>query len=176
MGPNDLVKLCEVLNPHSRPGRLTVITRMGEDNLRVRLPYLIRAIGQAGLIVTWGDPMHGNGFKAPCGLRTLLFYAIRVWFVPWIGVLVSLLLFALIQWNLPGLLNSYTYGHCRAVWVASFLWNSWARGELPWKSTFGDDWTEGYWVYWWIEGSGPSTTCARDITPSMTRGWMLPNL
>ncbi|CAN1195592.1 Phospho-2-dehydro-3-deoxyheptonate aldolase 2, chloroplastic [Linum perenne] len=78
MDPSELVKLCEILNPHNKPGRLTIITRMGADNMRIKLPHLIRAIRQAGLIVTWvSDPMHGNTIKAPCGLKTRAFDAIR---------------------------------------------------------------------------------------------------
>lgn len=79
MDPTELVKLCEVLNPHNKPGRLTIITRMGAENMRKKLPHLIRAVRQAGLIVTWvSDPMHGNTIKAPCGLKTRPFDAIRV--------------------------------------------------------------------------------------------------
>lgn len=79
MDPKELVKLCEILNPHNKPGRLTIITRMGADKMRVKLPHLIRAIHEAGLIVTWvSDPMHGNTIKAPCGLKTRPFDAIRV--------------------------------------------------------------------------------------------------
>lgn len=78
MDPNELVKLCDILNPHNKPGRLTIITRMGAENMRVKLPVLIRAVRQAGLIVTWvSDPMHGNTIKAPCGLKTRSFDAIR---------------------------------------------------------------------------------------------------
>ncbi|XP_026432597.1 phospho-2-dehydro-3-deoxyheptonate aldolase 2, chloroplastic-like [Papaver somniferum] len=78
MDPAELVKLCEILNPHNRPGRLTIIVRMGADKMRVKLPHLIRAVRQAGLIVTWvSDPMHGNTIKAPCGLKTRSFDAIR---------------------------------------------------------------------------------------------------
>lgn len=29
MDPTELVKLCEVVNPHNKPGRRTIITRMG---------------------------------------------------------------------------------------------------------------------------------------------------
>lgn len=79
LDPSELVKLCEILNPHNKPGRLTLITRMGAENMRVKLPHLIRAVRQAGLIVTWvSDPMHGNTMKAPCGLKTRAFDAIRV--------------------------------------------------------------------------------------------------
>ncbi|KAH0974152.1 hypothetical protein GBA52_016051 [Prunus armeniaca] len=78
MDPKELVELCEILNPHNKPGRLTIITRMGADNMRIKLPHLIRAVRQAGLIVTWvSDPMHGNTIKAPCGLKTRPFDAIR---------------------------------------------------------------------------------------------------
>nr|CAD1844976.1 unnamed protein product [Ananas comosus var. bracteatus] len=78
LDPSELVKLCEILNPHNKPGRLTLITRMGAENMRVKLPHLIRAVRQAGLIVTWvSDPMHGNTMKAPCGLKTRAFDAIR---------------------------------------------------------------------------------------------------
>ncbi|CAA6667013.1 unnamed protein product [Spirodela intermedia] len=78
MDPSELVKLCEILNPHNKPGRLTVITRMGAENMRIKLPHLIRAVRGAGLIVSWvSDPMHGNTMKAPCGLKTRSFDAIR---------------------------------------------------------------------------------------------------
>ncbi|CAD6211404.1 unnamed protein product [Miscanthus lutarioriparius] len=71
MNPSDLVKLIDILNPTNKPGRITVITRMGAENMRVKLPHLIRAVRQAGQIVTWiTDPMHGNTIKAPCGLKT----------------------------------------------------------------------------------------------------------
>nr|AEW12064.1 3-deoxy-D-arabino-heptulosonate 7-phosphate synthase [Picea abies] len=78
MDPAELVKICEILNPNNKPGRLTIIVRMGAEKLRLKLPHLIRAVRQAGLIVTWvSDPMHGNTIKAPSGLKTRLFDAIR---------------------------------------------------------------------------------------------------
>lgn len=78
MDPAELVKVCEILNPTNRPGRMTVIVRMGAEKLRLKLPHLIRAVRQAGLIVTWvSDPMHGNTIKAPSGLKTRPFDAIR---------------------------------------------------------------------------------------------------
>lgn len=79
MDPNELVKLIEILNPQNKAGRITIITRMGAENMRVKLPHLIRAVRRAGLIVTWvSDPMHGNTIKAPCGLKTRPFDSIRV--------------------------------------------------------------------------------------------------
>lgn len=79
MNPADLVKLIDILNPTNKPGRITIITRMGAENMRVKLPHLIRAVRHAGQIVTWiTDPMHGNTIKAPCGLKTRPFDSILV--------------------------------------------------------------------------------------------------
>ncbi|KAK4845322.1 hypothetical protein QYF36_003576 [Acer negundo] len=78
MDPNELVKLIEILNPKNKPGRITVIVRMGAEHMRVKLPHLIRAVRGAGQIVTWvSDPMHGNTIKAPSGHKTRSFDAIR---------------------------------------------------------------------------------------------------
>lgn len=77
MDPNELVKLIEIFNSNNKPGRITIIVRMGAENMRVKFPHLIRAVRRAGQIVTWVcDPMHGNTIKAPCGLKTRPFDAI----------------------------------------------------------------------------------------------------
>jgi 3-deoxy-7-phosphoheptulonate synthase len=77
MDPVELVKLCEILNPQNKPGRLTVIVRMGAEKLRLKFPALVRAVRNAGLVVTWViDPMHGNTIKAPSGIKTRPFDAI----------------------------------------------------------------------------------------------------
>jgi 3-deoxy-7-phosphoheptulonate synthase len=79
MDPAELVKLCQILNPQNKAGRLTVIVRMGAANLREKLPALIRAVINEGCVVTWvSDPMHGNTIKAPGhGLKTRPFDDIR---------------------------------------------------------------------------------------------------
>ncbi len=74
-GPNmsgdDLLKLCEVLNPTNKPGKLTVITRMGRDKLQEGLPKLVRAVEREGMKVVWTcDPMHGNTIKSASGYKT----------------------------------------------------------------------------------------------------------
>ncbi len=74
-GPNmsgdELLRLCDVLNPTNKPGRLTVISRMGKDKLRDGLPPLIRAIEREGRKVVWTcDPMHGNTIKSNGGYKT----------------------------------------------------------------------------------------------------------
>ncbi|KAL8475110.1 hypothetical protein ACS0TY_031513 [Phlomoides rotata] len=81
MDPNELTKLIDILNPNNKPGRITIIVRMGAENMRVKFPHLIRAVRNAGQIVTWVcDPMHGNTIKAPCGLKTRAFDSILVCF------------------------------------------------------------------------------------------------
>lgn len=83
MDPNELVKLVEILNPTNKAGRITVIVRMGAENMRVKLPHLIRAVRGAGQILTWVcDPMHGNTIQAPSGHKTRPFDAILVWSSP----------------------------------------------------------------------------------------------
>ena len=80
MDPAELVRVCDILNPENKPGRLTIIVRMGAKKLRQKLPYLIRAVRGAGIIVTWvSDPMHGNTIMVPnFGLKTRPFKAILV--------------------------------------------------------------------------------------------------
>jgi len=61
MDPNELVSLIATLNPTNTPGRLAVIVRMGAEKLRSKFPALIKAVQDAGQVVTWvSDPMHGN--------------------------------------------------------------------------------------------------------------------
>lgn len=59
--PKSLIELCSLLNPENTPGRLSIIIRMGANNVRKYLPALITAVRDAGLVVTWiCDPVHGN--------------------------------------------------------------------------------------------------------------------
>ena len=70
-GRPHLIELCEILNPSRIPGRLTLITRMGADNIEEGLRPLLHAISDAGHPVVWAcDPMHGNTFTAPSGRKT----------------------------------------------------------------------------------------------------------
>jgi len=56
---------------------LTVISRMGANNVHENLPHLIRAIEKAGQKVVWScDPMHGNTIKADTGYKTRPFDSI----------------------------------------------------------------------------------------------------
>lgn len=78
MPEDELIQLLDALNPDNEPGRLTLITRMGADNLSDKLPQLVRRVKQEGRHVVWSsDPMHGNTIKADNGLKTRSFDAIH---------------------------------------------------------------------------------------------------
>lgn len=71
MQPDELIQLIDVLNPKNQPGRLTLITRMGADNIGEKLPALLARVKQEGRNVVWSsDPMHGNTVKSSSGLKT----------------------------------------------------------------------------------------------------------
>ncbi|MGV9566851.1 3-deoxy-7-phosphoheptulonate synthase [Streptomyces sp. NPDC003480] len=68
---DELLALCERLDPERRPGRLTLIARMGAAAVAERLPELVQAVVDAGHPVIWlSDPMHGNTVSGPNGLKT----------------------------------------------------------------------------------------------------------
>jgi 3-deoxy-7-phosphoheptulonate synthase len=69
--PEELINLCNILNPKNEAGRITLISRFGANKVEDYLPKLIRAIKKEGLKVIWScDPMHGNTIKAATGLKT----------------------------------------------------------------------------------------------------------
>jgi 3-deoxy-7-phosphoheptulonate synthase len=68
---DDLMRLIQTLNPANEPGRITLIARMGHDQVEKHLPPLIRAVQQEGFSVVWSsDPMHGNTIKSSTGYKT----------------------------------------------------------------------------------------------------------
>jgi 3-deoxy-7-phosphoheptulonate synthase len=72
--PDELVGLCERLNPDRIPGRLTLVTRFGADRVHELLPPLLRAVRESEIPVLWAcDPMHGNSFVTPSGHKTRRF-------------------------------------------------------------------------------------------------------
>jgi 3-deoxy-7-phosphoheptulonate synthase len=69
--PEEVLALCEVLDPDRTPGRLTLITRLGADRIEDGLRPLLRAVRDAGHPVVWAcDPMHGNTFTSAGGRKT----------------------------------------------------------------------------------------------------------
>jgi len=73
MTAEDLVALCQRLDPDREPGRLTLIARIGADEVAGRLPALVRRVRSAGHPVVWlSDPMHANTIMTPAGHKTRL--------------------------------------------------------------------------------------------------------
>jgi 3-deoxy-7-phosphoheptulonate synthase len=71
MTTDDLLQLCDILNPENEAGRINVIVRMGANKVGDHLPELIRAVEREGKKVLWScDPMHGNVIKSGNGYKT----------------------------------------------------------------------------------------------------------
>ncbi|MGE5547034.1 MAG: class II 3-deoxy-7-phosphoheptulonate synthase [Solirubrobacterales bacterium] len=65
MTADGLMGLLDSLNPDNESGRITIITRMGAENIGEKLPALVRAVRREGREVVWScDPMHANTVKA----------------------------------------------------------------------------------------------------------------
>ena len=71
LGPDELIRLIDKLNPENQAGRLTLIARFGADKVENYLPDLIRAVKKEGRNIVWScDPMHGNTVKSDSGFKT----------------------------------------------------------------------------------------------------------
>ena len=69
--PQEAVAYADRLDPNREPGRLTFISRMGNDKVREVLPGVVRAVEEAGHPVVWQcDPMHCNTFTSSNGYKT----------------------------------------------------------------------------------------------------------
>ena len=72
--PDELIRLIDVLNPDNDPGRLTLIARMGHEQVEEKLAPLVRRVKEEGRSVVWScDPMHGNTEKSNSGYKTRRF-------------------------------------------------------------------------------------------------------
>ena len=70
----DVAGLCELLNPEQIPGRLTLIARLGAEQVAERLPELLAGARDGDHPVVWVcDPMHANTVKVESGLKTRRF-------------------------------------------------------------------------------------------------------
>ncbi|KAB2901425.1 MAG: 3-deoxy-7-phosphoheptulonate synthase class II [Dokdonella sp.] len=75
---DQLLRLCDVLDPMREPGRLTLIHRMGLAKVDVVLPGLLAAVKAEGRTPLWVcDPMHGNTEALANGYKTRRFKNIR---------------------------------------------------------------------------------------------------
>lgn len=74
--PGELLRLLDVINPRGEAGRITLITRLGRENVSARLPAIVAAVRSSGHVVAWScDPMHGNTVVMN-GRKTRLFEAV----------------------------------------------------------------------------------------------------
>ncbi len=75
--PDEIVKICNVINPNNEKGKITLISRFGHNNVEKFLPKLIKTIKKEGLNVIWScDPMHGNTIKSTTGFKTRPFESV----------------------------------------------------------------------------------------------------
>jgi 3-deoxy-7-phosphoheptulonate synthase len=74
---DEVVGICEALDPDRQPGRLTLVSRMGAGKVAGPLPGLLRAVRDSGHPVVWAcDPMHGNTYTSDNGRKTRHFEAV----------------------------------------------------------------------------------------------------
>jgi 3-deoxy-7-phosphoheptulonate synthase len=77
MPPETLKRLIDILDPDNEPGRLTLIHRLGCEQIGSCLPPLIEAARATGKTVLWScDPMHGNTRTTADGTKTRQFQEI----------------------------------------------------------------------------------------------------
>lgn len=81
VGPNATAEwiraLILKLNPNNIPGKLTLISRFGAEQVANILPRLIKAVQETEMTVVWScDPMHGNTHTTKDGIKTRHFDAI----------------------------------------------------------------------------------------------------
>ena len=71
MTPELAVEYVERLDPANKPGRLTLVSRLGNNKVRDLLPPIIEKVQAAGHQVIWQcDPMHGNTHESSTGYKT----------------------------------------------------------------------------------------------------------
>ncbi len=69
--PEMAVEYVERLDPTNKPGRLTLVSRMGNQKVRDLLPPIIEKVQATGHQVIWQcDPMHGNTHESSTGYKT----------------------------------------------------------------------------------------------------------
>ena len=69
--PELAVEYVDRLDPQGTPGRLTLISRMGNGKVRDVLPGIVEKVEASGHKVIWQcDPMHGNTVESTTGYKT----------------------------------------------------------------------------------------------------------
>ncbi|UWP87591.1 3-deoxy-7-phosphoheptulonate synthase [Dactylosporangium fulvum] len=69
--PEEVVEYLERLDPDHEPGRVTLITRLGHDQVEKVLPGIVEKVEASGHQVVWQcDAMHGNTHESTTGYKT----------------------------------------------------------------------------------------------------------
>ncbi|WP_253875943.1 class II 3-deoxy-7-phosphoheptulonate synthase [Promicromonospora umidemergens] len=69
--PEQALEYVRRLDPRHEPGRLTLISRMGNGKVREVLPAIVEKVEMSGHKVIWQcDPMHGNTHESSTGYKT----------------------------------------------------------------------------------------------------------
>ncbi|MGH7748826.1 MAG: 3-deoxy-7-phosphoheptulonate synthase class II, partial [Candidatus Dormibacteria bacterium] len=69
--PEQAVEYVERLDPENAPGRLTLVSRMGNTKVRDVLGPIVEKVEASGHKVIWQcDPMHGNTVESTSGYKT----------------------------------------------------------------------------------------------------------
>ncbi|KAF2726454.1 phospho-2-dehydro-3-deoxyheptonate aldolase [Polyplosphaeria fusca] len=77
MKSDELIRLLDIVNPAKEIGKVTLITRYGEDKVETMLGPHIEAVKASGHVVVWQcDPMHGNTRSTEAGIKTRHFSSI----------------------------------------------------------------------------------------------------
>ncbi len=68
---DEILKLCDILNPRNEAGRLNFIIRMGAKNIEKMFPPLLKAMKKEGKNILYSiDPMHANTIKTSSKYKT----------------------------------------------------------------------------------------------------------
>ena len=77
MEATELIELLGIVDPRKEIGKVTLITRYGENKVEALLGKHIEAVKKSGHTVVWQcDPMHGNTRSTPTGIKTRQFSSI----------------------------------------------------------------------------------------------------
>ena len=72
--PAEIVDLVRLLNPENEPGRVSLIHRVGSQQVSQLLPSLVEEVCRSQVRVLWiCDPMHGNTVSTTSGHKTRRF-------------------------------------------------------------------------------------------------------
>lgn len=74
---DEILKICDIINPKNEAGKLNFIVRMGAETICEKFPKILESIKKEQREIIWSiDPMHGNTIKASNNYKTRAFDSI----------------------------------------------------------------------------------------------------